>query len=273
MVQHPSGSKLTGLPKTSDGDTWYQKDVSAYHSPLSSTGTSYRHAKTRHTVNGKPTFVTLPDPSSFRRQLVRHEIIALHQAVTLDRVEFYLSCVQIRIGDSQTGTPNPVSFPGAYNDNNPGIYDPSAHSPERHTLSPVDPYRLRNWPAVRERLADLSASPGGNSSPSSTAKNGKPTSTNGASTGSGSQPAGIAQSSLNGICKLRKHNAPTWASSISVTYALSLCMAPATHAIIPNRVLAFQSNAIASDLESFSSLFPIVTVYRYTFPGPRILRI
>ena len=60
--------------------------------------------------------------------MIRHEIIALHLATTFGKAEFYPSCSQIKVGGSETGAPNPdecVKFPGAYNDDDPGIYDPN----------------------------------------------------------------------------------------------------------------------------------------------------
>ena len=166
--------------------------------------------KTRHTVNNKPASVTLPTQIAPGDYLVRHEIIALHLAVTLGGAEFYPSCTQIRVGGSQTGTPNQtVSFPGAYNDNDPGIYDTSIYSPGASYTFPGGP--VSNLASPADMTGQLSgngssSSPaGGNSSPSSTGKNGKPTSTNTA--GSGTQPTGIAQSPLSRVCKLQKRDA------------------------------------------------------------------
>jgi len=163
-------------------------------------------------VNNKPASVTLPTQVAPGDYLVRHEIIALHLAVTLGGAEFYPSCTQIRVGGSQTGTPNQtVSFPGAYNDNDPGIHDTSVYSSGAPYTFPGGP--VSNLASPADMTGQLSgngaaSSPGGNSSPSSTAKNGKPTSTNGAGSGSGAQPTGIAQSPLSRVCKLQKHNAP-----------------------------------------------------------------
>ena len=150
--------------------------------------------------------MTLPNEIAPGDYLVRHEIIALHLAVTQGGAEFYPSCTQIRVGGSQTGTPNQtVSFPGAYNDNDPGIYDTSIYAPGASYTFPGGPVSNLASPAdMTGQLSGNGSSPGGNTSPSSTAKNGKPTSTN----GSGSQPTGIAQSSFNRVCKLQKHNAP-----------------------------------------------------------------
>ena len=86
--------------------------------------------------------VTLPQDLASGGYLVRHEvgwyiiaralvfsgfiqIIALHLGNSLGGAEFYPMCVQIQVGGNGNGQPQTtVSFPGAYNDNDPGIYDP-----------------------------------------------------------------------------------------------------------------------------------------------------
>jgi hypothetical protein len=56
--------------------------------------------------------------------------------MSLGGTEFYPSCTQILISGSQTGTPNQtVSFLGAYNDNDPGICDPSVYHNTLHIFS------------------------------------------------------------------------------------------------------------------------------------------
>jgi Auxiliary Activity family 9 (formerly GH61) len=173
---------------------------------------AYQHAKTRHTVNGSPASITLPTQVAPGDYLVRHELIALQLAVSVGGAEFYPSCTQIRVGGSQTGTPNQtVSFPGAYNDNDPGIYDPNVYSPGSPYIFPGGP--VSNLASPADMTGQLSgngssSSPAGNSSSPSTAKNGKPTSTNGAGSGSGAQPTGKAQSHLGRVCKLQKRDAP-----------------------------------------------------------------
>ncbi|KAI0273002.1 glycosyl hydrolase family 61-domain-containing protein [Russula aff. rugulosa BPL654] len=176
--------KIDQIGKKSDGNTWYQQDI----------------------MNAQPASLTLPTEVAPGDYLVRHEIIALHLAVTLGGAEFYPSCTQIRVGGSQTGTPNAtVSFPGAYNDNDPGIYDPSIYTPGASYTFPGGP--VSNLASPADMTGQLSgngssSSPAGNSTSPSTAKNGNPT-----STGSGAQPTGIAQSSLSRVCKLQKRNA------------------------------------------------------------------
>ena len=159
-------------------------------------------------MNSKPVSVTLPTQLAPGEYLVRQEIIGLHLAVTLGGAEFYPSCTQVRIGGSQSGTPNQtVSFPGAYNDNDPGIYVPNIYAPgASYNNFPGPPVSNLASPADMsgQLSGNGSSSPGGNTYSSSTAKGGKPTSTSGA--GSGAQPT--AQSPLNRVCKLQKRDAP-----------------------------------------------------------------
>lgn len=54
------------------------------------------------------------------------QIIALHLAMTMGGAEFYPSCTQILIGGNGNTQPDStVSFPGAYHDDDPGIYVPN----------------------------------------------------------------------------------------------------------------------------------------------------
>ncbi|KAL7278167.1 hypothetical protein ACG7TL_008140 [Trametes sanguinea] len=71
---------------------------------------------------GKPAEIQLPSNIAPGEYLIRHEILALHTAMSLGGAEFYPSCTQLKISGSQTGKPNEtVSFPGAYSDTDPGI--------------------------------------------------------------------------------------------------------------------------------------------------------
>jgi hypothetical protein len=76
--------------------------------------------------------VTLPKNIAPGNYLVRQEVIALHTAISLGGAEFYPSCSQLKIGGSGTGKPQPdelVSFPGAYDDKDPGILVPDIFNP------------------------------------------------------------------------------------------------------------------------------------------------
>ena len=59
--------------------------------------------------------------------MLRYDIIALHLANQFNGAEFYANCAQMRVGGSGTGGPKDnelVSLPGAYDDNEIGIFDP-----------------------------------------------------------------------------------------------------------------------------------------------------
>jgi len=60
--------------------------------------------------------------------LVRHEILALHLATSLGGAEFYAGCAQVRVDGNGTSVPQMkdlVSIPGAYKDNDPGVFVPN----------------------------------------------------------------------------------------------------------------------------------------------------
>ncbi|PFH48348.1 lytic polysaccharide monooxygenase [Amanita thiersii Skay4041] len=71
--------------------------------------------------------VKLPSTLSPGNYLARHEVIALQGAVSKGGAEFYTACAQIKVGGSGTGKAQQselVTFPGAYNEDDPGIYVP-----------------------------------------------------------------------------------------------------------------------------------------------------
>ena len=74
--------------------------------------------------------VTIPSTLAPGNYIIRHEIISLQNAVAEGGAEFYPACTQLNVGGSQTGAPTAdelVSFPGAYSDTDPGIFDPSVY--------------------------------------------------------------------------------------------------------------------------------------------------
>jgi hypothetical protein len=142
-----------------------------------------------HPANGSPVTLTLPT------NIVRHEIISLQLAVSPGGAEFYPSCTKIRVGGSQSGTPNQtVSFPGAYSDANPDILDPHVHNSGSLYVFP--------GPVVSNLASpsDMSTSNGGQN-------NGNPSGTSTRS-GSGAEPteSGVwpTGSSTKATCGVRK---------------------------------------------------------------------
>ncbi|KAI0327461.1 hypothetical protein GY45DRAFT_1257053 [Cubamyces sp. BRFM 1775] len=100
--------KVDQAGKKSDGSTWVQQDV----------------------MNGGTYSMTLPENIVPGDYLIRHEIIALQLAVSMGGAEFYPSCTQVRVSGNGNGAPNAtVSFPGAYSDSDPGIFDPNVYNP------------------------------------------------------------------------------------------------------------------------------------------------
>jgi hypothetical protein len=159
--------KIDQIGRQSDG-TWVQQQI----------------------MNGAPANVTVPANIAPGNYILRHEIIALHLAVTLGGAEFYPSCTQFTIGGNGNGVPSAdelVSFPGAYNDNDPGIFDPNIYDTSA-------PYTFPG-PPIAQFVS-------GQSPPSSTGTASTPSST---PTGGPSAPNN--GTSDPGYCRLRRTNA------------------------------------------------------------------
>jgi len=92
--------------------------------------------------NGGVSSATIPKTLAPGNYMVRHEIIALHLATQPGGAEFYEGCAQLRVGGDQTGAPSPnelVSLPGAYSDNDPGIFDPNVFDTQSTYTFPGPP--------------------------------------------------------------------------------------------------------------------------------------
>jgi len=136
--------------------------------------------------------VTIPSNLAPGNYLVRHEIIALHLATQPRGAEFYPGCSQLRIGGSQTGKPDDselVSLPGAYSDDDPGIYDPDVYNPGVPYVFP--------GPNV---ASFVSGSTGGPSNSTSTKTKG----TTPTQTGYSTTPTSGSPKSSGRVCRLKK---------------------------------------------------------------------
>ncbi|KAF4610007.1 hypothetical protein D9613_010339 [Agrocybe pediades] len=137
---------------------------------------------------------TIPSTLAPGNYLLRHEIIALHLASEgPGKAEFYPACAQLRVGGSQSGAPasgDLVSIPGAYNDNDPGLFDKDAYDAKVAYDFP--------GPAISTLGGTLPAS--GSSSGSGNSGNGSTT----PSTTSGSAPQATTSSKAGKQCKLKK---------------------------------------------------------------------
>jgi len=157
--------KIAQVGRASPGGPWVQADLMA----------------------GGVAKASLPSTLAPGNYLLRHEIIALHLATSLGGAEFYPACSQIQVGGSQTGGPKPdelVSIPGAYNDNDSGIFDPNVFDPNA-------PYTFPG-PAIAAFVGASASSDGG----SSTTDN-PPTTTT-----AGSAPP--AQTTKSKTCRIKK---------------------------------------------------------------------
>lgn len=122
-----------------DDNTWVQQDI----------------------MNGGVADVTLPTNIAPGNYMFRHEIIALHLANSKGGAEFYAGCAQLKIGGSGTGVPSDnelVKLPGAYSDNDPGIFVPNVFDAGAKYTFP--------GPPISKLAADSSSSSG--AAPSST---------------------------------------------------------------------------------------------------------
>ncbi|KAL1664520.1 glycoside hydrolase family 61 protein [Schizophyllum commune] len=135
---HEVGPLLTYLAACPDSacDSWDAKDAQWFkidEQGMREDGT-WVH---QDLMQGLPAKLTLPPSLAPGAYLLRHEIIALHNAINKGGAEFYESCAQIKVagGDGEDadddemrkreeGKPDDselVSFPGAYKDDDKGI--------------------------------------------------------------------------------------------------------------------------------------------------------
>ncbi|KAG8694846.1 hypothetical protein FRC09_009564 [Ceratobasidium sp. 395] len=153
------------------------------------------------------TFKTkIPETLADGDYLVRHEIIALHNAGSKGGVEFYPSCLQLRIQNSNAGrsiiTASPtVSFPGAYSATDPGIlvdvFSQAADGSEY--VFPAGPIANVTAPGATGNPpnAEVSSSSAATSSPSTTPAKTSTTSVASASVSTSATPTSTSVSSAS----------------------------------------------------------------------------
>lgn len=101
--------KIAELGLESGDETWYQSQIKS----------------------GQPSSVTIPSTLAAGDYLLRTELIALQNGMSLGGAEFYPACIQLTIGGSQTGGPTSsetVTFPGGYSDTDAGILTPDVYN-------------------------------------------------------------------------------------------------------------------------------------------------
>ncbi|EPT02242.1 hypothetical protein FOMPIDRAFT_50104 [Fomitopsis schrenkii] len=89
--------------------------------------------------------VTIPAGLAPGAYLLRNELIGLQNAMAPGGAEFFPSCTQLRILGNGTEVPAPnstVSFPGAYNDTDPGILFDAYTNPDTPYVIPGPPLAM-----------------------------------------------------------------------------------------------------------------------------------
>ncbi|KXN85895.1 Cellulose-growth-specific protein [Leucoagaricus sp. SymC.cos] len=155
--------------------------------------------------------VTLPSNLAPGGYIARHEIIALHNAVSKGGAEFYPSCSQLNVGGSGTGKPKDnelVSLPGAYSDTDPGILVPDVYNDAN-----LD-YQFPG-PPVASFVGDSGSGSSSGSGSGASSTNGGHSS----ATSKGSKPTPTSDNSSSGSspskCKLKKTAQPTASADAS----------------------------------------------------------
>ena len=116
--------KIDQIGRKSPGSAWAQADLSAFSKTVLSIS-HFIDISFSLVVTGGVATASLPRTLAPGNYLLRHEIIALQNAVSIGGAEFYEGCIQMQVGGSETGGPTPdelVSIPGAYNAEDPGIH-------------------------------------------------------------------------------------------------------------------------------------------------------
>ena len=166
-------------------------------------------------VKGASADIILPSNIAPGNYLIRHEIIALHLANEKGGAEFYPSCSQLIINGSGQGKPKDselVSLPGAYHDDDPGIYVPGIFDGNLDYQFP--------GPVIATFVSDASDSSGNSGSGFSTYGGSSPTAISG-----GSEPtASYGPSPSSSMCKLKKSKSsgPDANNKRSIVTGLSL---------------------------------------------------
>ena len=217
--------KIDQVGQVSPGSTtWAQASVSSYLSLPSQQGPTLISPS----VTGSLAMVRVPSNLAPGNYLVRHEMLALQLAVSQGGAEFYPACAQLKVGGSGTGVPTQselVSFPGAYSDTDPGIYDPQVYNSGQTYVFPGPP------------VAAFVGSGGGSTSGNGTTTSGNGTTT---STTTGSPPA-HSTATKSKSCKLRHSKTASSPASSSTGTASATDLYPRHFSRIMRKVVARRS--------------------------------
>ncbi|KAJ7166111.1 glycosyl hydrolase family 61-domain-containing protein [Mycena filopes] len=115
----PVISYLAKIPDAKQSDVTGLKWFKIYEDGLIAANQSWGVDR-MYANKGKVSF-TIPPCIAAGQYLLRHEMIALHAAVSYPGAQFYMECAQLTITGGGSTSPATVSFPGAYKGTDPGI--------------------------------------------------------------------------------------------------------------------------------------------------------
>ncbi|KAF7346322.1 hypothetical protein MSAN_01859900 [Mycena sanguinolenta] len=156
--------------------------------------------------SGAPATLSLPSNLAAGNYLMRHEIIALQNAVSQGGAEFYASCSQLQVKGSATGSPSAsdlVKLPGAYSATDPGILVDVYSNPNAAYTFPGPP--IASFISGSDSDSTASTNPGsssvapGTNLPGSSVASSNPTTAPGKAT-----PTSTASTSSSTTCQLRR---------------------------------------------------------------------
>ncbi|KAK0670337.1 glycoside hydrolase [Cercophora samala] len=118
MARVPDGANVNTWEPA--GNVWFKVgEISAQAGPDGKLGSTEQNWPA---YNQKEVYFNVPKDVPNGKYLVRVESIALHQAQSAGGAQLYINCAQVEIVNGGNGRPGPlVSFPGAYNRNDPGL--------------------------------------------------------------------------------------------------------------------------------------------------------
>ncbi|KAG8888981.1 hypothetical protein FRB98_006245 [Tulasnella sp. 332] len=181
--------------KGDTGNIWVKIDQDGYVS----TRTPQPWAEETLRVETEQTYtITIPASLANGEYLLRHEILGLHVASTLNGAQFYPNCLQITVTGGGSANPTGVALPGAYQPTDPSIltqlywYTPSNTSASYVipggpvVLDGSSPNRYGSGPPVQTGGSQPTSTPATTAKPTTTASTpttAKTTTTSAAPTG------------------------------------------------------------------------------------------
>ena len=121
---HNTGDAITYMAKC-DGDCSKFDSSNAKWFKIDEKGRTNGKWAQETLYENKPLSVKIPETLAPGNYLIMHQLISLHLATKIRGAEFYASCTQLKVGGNQKGAPSAnelVSMPGAYSDNDKGIF-------------------------------------------------------------------------------------------------------------------------------------------------------